>query len=191
MPEYLRSNAVRNGARNGGDELRRLIPALACGDGVVPQRLVRKEEEQMIANNRAAQTAGKLVEPAFITLHWVMRSVPPLVRVQSRPVGLHHGAPVELVGAILRHHQHLSAAIASIGGIVGVRHHSYFLHRLLVRRDDGGPAPGKAVHLDTINLKAVRGVPRAVRAYLHLVFGLKNTARSACTAWACVARQIL
>src|SRR6266516_3884964 len=116
----------------------------------------------MVTNDRSAYARSPLVEPVIVAQNRITRSVPALKRVQSRPIGFEHSAAMEVVRAVFRDHQDLRAAVPAIVRTVRVRLNSDLLYRFLVRRNHSGATPSQAVHLDAVNLEAVRAIPGAI-----------------------------
>ena len=147
----------------------------------------------MILDDRSAHAATELIEPVVYALirTRTARAVECLESIQSRPINLDEGAAVIAVSAILRNDFNLRTATVSEFRIVRVRGNPDFLNRLFVGRNDRGSAPVKAVHRDSVNLKAVRFIALPTGERLSLILNLENAGRRAGAAGSGAAGNIL
>src|SRR3954468_6888559 len=69
ITRIFRGNAVRNGALDRAQKLRRLIPSEIQRRGIAAQRLVREKEKKPVLHNRSANAARPLIEAIVVSLH--------------------------------------------------------------------------------------------------------------------------
>ena len=163
---------------------------------IAAQPFVGSEEEQLLPDDGPAEAASEL--PVFLVhTFWTLRrfdlefgrtaglafdlidghiggTVELVVGIQALVIDLDHGASMERVSAVGGDHFDLGAGIAAILRRIRIGLDAHFLHRFLVRGNDGCASRSKTVHANAIHLVIIGGDSLPVGYHLHLVLDLKD-----------------
>src|SRR4051812_3433851 len=106
----------------------------------------------------------------------VVRAAVLVEGVEAGAVVLEKEAPVKLVRSVLRDGKNLRARVAPVLRRVDVGDDAHLFDRLLIGRDDGRAAVGKAVDARAVYLEVIRRDALAVGGDLRHVLGLEDGA---------------
>lgn len=162
-------------------ELRSLKPAVSRRCGSVAKGFIGEEGEQLVLLDRTAHAAPELIETKGVLLERCAAAgtVPTLEGIQPGTVEFEEPASMNVVGAVLRHHQYLRPTVTPVLGAIVVRHNLDCFHRRLVGCDHRRSAVAGAVDAYAVHLNVGRILAAAVGADLYAVLRRKDAVTSA------------
>ena len=159
IAKELGGDAVRTRRQDEVAERRGLDGVGLASRAILPQPLVRREEEQLVLHNRPAKAVAELV-----LVELGHRALEDVLRRQLVALEIVRATAAELIGAGLGDDLNLRARAAAVDGREVVGDDAHFLDRFGVRREVGDAAARDAV--------GARLVDRVVVGFVALAAGV-------------------